>query len=197
MDGGTDLISEVHMTHEIEVTGQQDTFLEYVYQDKTYSYHSSKLKEKGWRWKYCKDLKISCWHNPCGYNIGHDHALPPHIIRDVHSKDYADRTRTSKLINKQQLSNRTVGVSVAAFTTILCGVLGYIKWDTDPNNLKNNLNYKSEQVCHFSNKDAKKFDLISSRQKILQDDLNVIKSHTYKNHVRILDTWAMVKKGYK
>jgi len=185
------------MIEEVEILGQDKTFLEYKYDEKIYSYSSLLLRIKGWRWKYCKDLKYYLWHNPCGYNIGHDHASPPHIIRDIPSKDYADRTRTSKLINKQQLSNRTVGVSVAAFTTILCGVLGYIKWDTDPNNLKNNPDYKLEQVCHFSNKDAKKFDLISSRQEILQDDLNVIKSHTYKNHVRILDTWAMVKKGYK
>jgi hypothetical protein len=167
------VVSRNDKMHLLKIIYSDSEVLSYTYDIDEFSYSRQDLLLKGYRFYKNKNLKYHLWHDPCGYNIGHDRCKLPHVVLNTDEKAYQDRTKAQKIISKDQLSNKTVGLLVGSATAILCAGIAFIIREYDPNNIKNI--QKNENIVHLSHGDQKAIDALT---RIFNERMTDITTHT-------------------
>lgn len=176
----------VKQSNMIEIIHSSKICLEYNQGDIRHSYTNEQLILKGYSYKKNKRLKGYCWHDYCGWNIGHDNCKLPHDVLSEDAKNYKDRTRAAKDINKSQLSNRTVGIMVGGIVAILCAFAGFIIREFDPSNIKNVNQAERLKVERL----LTEIRSIQKSQNDLHEKINTVQLYQNKNTDRILNIWV-------
>lgn len=167
----------------------------YEYKEFVYQYTCTELKLKGYSYKYSKHLKYHCWHDPCGWNLGHDYAKIPHQELTESEKSRRDHTRSEKDNNKKQVSSKTLIAITVSITTLICGFSGYIIRSIDPNNIANISKAQKETIFHLSHENEKILSECVESYKNLQKAMNHIQSNTNITKKYCLNMWSLNEKN--